>query len=235
MAVNMVLGQGVCACCGKKQTLDINQTKIDEGKVLDILNYFDLKFIRPNICENCGYVAEDLTKLIGTKTKAIVKSKEYQASLDNGFMQGFEDVPYQEYEDYYVGCYDAMSLLYRLENIENFTYAKVLNQIATLKKTLCGVYFENKIDKDSEKWNPIYENLINHLSNQSKNAFEECIRVLKNINLDSPYKVIFAAEILSSVYKYKQARELIESLKDYTIDEDLQEYIDEFLTEVERV
>lgn len=236
MAINMVLAKCKCACCGKQQTIEINESENVVETEVNLINYLDSKFISLNVCNNCGYVGQDISALLGKSTKAIVKSQDYQFYLDDGYIEGFEEVPYQEYEDFYVGIYDAMSYLLKKEGLENFTYVKVLHQIFSLKKTLCGTYFENKIDKDSEKWNPIYDDLINHLNNQAKNANEECIRVLKNLPLDNPFKVIFLAECLTNSYKYSQARELIESLsKKVKIEDDLQEYIDEFLTEVERV
>lgn len=236
MARNMILSTGKCACCGKQIDYDSVEYKF-EGHDLTLTDYFDFKFIPVNLCENCGYVALDPTKLIGPNTKNVVATEKYQIAVDDGYIDGFEDVPFQEYEDYGIGMYDALAMLYKAENKTGITYAKIQNRIAELKSVLRGQYYENMCDVyDDEEERKVYDKLIDHLTKQIVSADNEAIKALKSVKLEYPFEVIMVAECLTRIDKYEQARELIAGVEaNFTFDEELKDYIDEFLTEVERI
>lgn len=238
MARNMKLVTGKCACCGAKVTMNVAEYTEEDDKMLNIMEYFDYKFVSINYCENCGYTNSNLTKLVGENTRKIVASEEYQNAVDDGYIDGYEDLPYQEYEDMAVGEYDAMAMIYKKEGKTNtITYAKLQNRIAELKSVLRGQYYENLCDSyDDDEERTAYQELVNVLTSQINEANNECYQALKSVKLMYPYEVIFVAECLAKLEKFKKARELIEGVEaNFNIDEELKEYIDEFLTEVEKI
>lgn len=237
MARNMKLLTGKCACCGKQLSYDSVEYNEVSDKVLNLSEYFDFKFVNINFCENCGYVAPDPTKLIGPNTKSVVATEKYQIAVDDGYMDGYEDVPYQEYEELEIGLYDALAMLYKAENKCGLCYAKIQNRISELKSVLRGQYFENQCDNyDDEERREEYDKLIAHLTKQIDDANSESLKALKSVKLEYPYEVIFVAECLTRIDKFDKARELIAGVEaNFTFDDELKEYIEEFLTEVEKI
>jgi len=237
MARSMKLMTGRCACCGKQLTYESATYEESKDKDLTLTEYFDFKFVNVNFCENCGYVALDPTKLLGGTTKEIVASEKYQIAVDDGYMDGYEDVPYQEYEDMEVGLFDGLAMLYKAENKCGLTYALIQNRISELKSALRGQYFENQCDSyDDEERMEVYDKLIAHLSKQIENADNEALKALKTVKLEYPYDVIFVAECLTRVEKYDKARDLIAGVEaNFTFNDELKEYVEEFLTEVEKI
>jgi hypothetical protein len=237
MARNMKLITGVCACCGAKQTINVAEYTKENNRELSLTEYFDFKFVNTNFCENCGYVNDNITKLIGPHTKSVVASDKYQIAVDDGYMDGYEDVPYQEYEDMAIGEFDALAMLYKAEKNTGLMYAKIQNRIAELKSVLRGEYYETMCDNyDDEEDREKYDAVVQHLTKQIEEADNECIKALKSVKLEYPYEVIFVAECLTRLYKYDKARELIAGVEaNFTFDDELNDYIEEFLTEVERI
>lgn len=237
MARNMKLITGKCACCGEKQTINVAEYTENNDKTLNLTEYYDFKFVNVNLCDNCGYVNDDLTKLVGPNTRNVVATEKYQTAVDDGYIDGYEDLPYSEYEEMAIGEYDGLAMLYKAENKCGLTYAKIQNRIAELKSVLRGQYYENMCDSyDDDEERTQYEEVIEHLSKQIKHADEECIKALKSVKLEYPYEVIFVAECLTRLEKFDKARDLIEGVKaNFAFDEELKEYVDEFLTEVEKI
>lgn len=237
MARNMKLITGKCACCGEKQTINVAEYTENNDKTLNLTEYYDFKFVNVNLCDNCGYVNDDLTKLIGPNTRNIVATEKYQIAVDDGYIDGYEDLPYSEYEEMAIGEYDGLAMLYKAENKCGLTYAKIQNRIAELKSVLRGQYYENMCDSyDDDEERTQYEEVIEHLSKQIKHADEECIKALKSVKLEYPYEVIFVAECLTRLEKFDKARDLIAGVEaNFDLDEELREYVDEFLTEVEKI
>lgn len=238
MARNMKLITSNCACCGKKQTINVAEYTENNDKTLNLTEYFDFKFVNINFCENCGYVNGDLSKLVGPNTKSVVATEKYQIAVDDGFMDDFEDLPYEDYyEEMEIGLFDALAMLYKAENKCGLTYAKIQNRISDLKSVLRGKYYETMCDNyDNVEERQEYERGIDYLTKLIKHADDECIKALKNVKLEYPYEVIFVAECLTRLDKYDKARDLIAGVKaNFSFNEELDEYIEEFLTEVERV
>ena len=227
----------ICACCGEKQTINVAEYTENNDKTLNLTEYYDFKFVNVNLCDNCGYVNDDLTKLIGPNTRNIVATEKYQIAVDDGYIDGYEDLPYSEYEEMAIGEYDGLAMLYKAENKCGLTYAKIQNRIAELKSVLRGQYYENMCDSyDDDEERTQYEEVIEHLSKQIKHADEECIKALKSVKLEYPYEVIFVAECLTRLEKFDKARDLIAGVEaNFDLDEELREYVDEFLTEVEKI
>ena len=240
MARNMKLITGKCACCGQQQTINVAEYNESRERVLNLTEFFDFKYVNINLCDNCGYVNGDVSKLLGPNTKNVVATEKYQIAVDDGFMDGFEDFyesDYDETAEMQIGMYDALAMLYKAENKCGLTYAKIQNRISELKSVARGTYYENMCDNyDDEEERMEYKRLIEHLTKQIKYADEECLKALKNVKLEYPYEVIFVAECLSKFDKYDKARDLIAGVEaNFELNEELREYIDEFLTEVERV
>lgn len=236
MSRDMKLMTGKCACCGKQQTINMAFYSKSDRQDLNLTEYYDFKFVNVNFCENCGYVNNDLTKLIGEHTKSVVASERYQIAVDDGYMDGYEDLPYQEYEDMAIGEFDGLAMLYKAEKSTGLEYALIQHRIAELKSVLRGEYYETYCDKYDDEEREDYEALIDELSRQISEADNECMKALKNVKLKYPYEVIFVAECLTRVEKYDKARELIAGVEaNFTFDEELKDYIEEFLTEVEKI
>ncbi|MBQ7307900.1 MAG: hypothetical protein IJW82_05150, partial [Clostridia bacterium] len=143
MARNMKIITSTCACCKNKQTIEIAQYDNVSDQTLKMMEYNDFRFVPCNICENCGYVNTDISKLIGQNSKAITESEPYKFVLDNGFMDGFKKLSYQEYLDTNVAQLDAMAMLYESEGETNsLTYARLNDRIANIKAALRGEYSE---------------------------------------------------------------------------------------------
>lgn len=231
--MNMKFITAPCACCGKVQTFDIDTDPVSEKTTkFSLQNYLDFKNVRLNICEHCGYVAPDISKLIGPATKTIVGTDNYETVLDDGFMKGYEKLPYEDYVEYDVGAYEAYSMLCRADK-NYFELAKSTARTSDLKEMLAGIYFENKIEREEDD-NPLYDKLCNRLSKQSKAENEECLTAMKEVVLDHPFELIFVAERLTKILNYEKAQKLIDRVKEQvTLDKDLDRYVENFMTEVE--
>lgn len=235
MARNMKLVTGICACCGKKQDIQVVEYQEVADNKMHLMEYNDFKYVNCNVCNNCGYAAANITKLIGSSTKVAVKNEAYHYILDNGFMAGFEDLDYQEYLETNVAQLDAMSMLYEIEGKTNLTYARLTSRIADIKSALRGEYSETMygLDEDDEDYK-VYQALIKTLTDQINEANAKCYKTLKTLKIQYPYEVLFVAECLTKVNKYKKARELIADLeKHFELDKELKAYVENFLTEVE--
>ena len=236
MARNMKIITSTCACCKNKQTIEVAEYDNNSDNLLTMMEYNDFKFVPCNVCENCGYANIDISKLIGENSKAIVDSEPYKFVLDNGFIDGYKDLSYQEYLDTNVAQLDAMAMLYESEGeIQNLTYARLNDRIANIKASLRGEYSETMygLDDDDEEF-LIYQNLIKKLTQQINDANKKCYETLISINISYPYEIIFAAECLTKQKKYDMARKLISNLKkSFSFGRALNSYIENFLTEVE--
>ena len=230
----MQLKTGFCTCCGSSQTVNV-RSEI-ENYTSDLAKYFDFKRLNLNTCSNCGFVAEDITTFFGLGVFPIVQSKEYRELLDNSYMDGYKDLPEQDYQKVSVGQFEAYVLLCKEEN-KLLDLAKALAYISDIKRMLSSTYNENKYDYDYDEYQERYDEISEKLFNEAQKANAECIEVLKQVNIEPNYYFdVFVAERYAIAEKYKHAKNIIDRVYQNTnFDDEMKNYINEFLTEVEKL
>lgn len=232
----MKLIDGACGCCGKQQKFEIADFKISESNLLRLQDYYDFKYVGYNICERCGYVSTHITDEVRENIKNLVSSDGYKRVLNDGFMEGFKDLDFQDYEKFQCGELDALALLFEKTGKYNFEYAKVVSRIYEVKKSIRGVYIENMADMDDEDYDEVCDKLIKRLSEEISNSAMKCMQILSEIEINHPFEAIFVAECCTRVNKYNFAKELIDQVKyNFELDPELQRYVEEFMTKVERI
>lgn len=236
MSRKMLLTKGKCACCGNEQIVEICDYTPSVEKVLTLSEYFDYIFIGVNVCSVCGYVNDNISELVGKKTKKIVDSEEYRKTLDDGYMNGYKDLPFDEYKKYQGGIFDAFSMIYEAEKINDFKFAKIQNRLYNIKSSVRGACFEDRCDSTDETYNEKYDELIKKLTSEINVINEKCLSALHEPDVNNPYEIIFVAECFTRAEKYDFAKTLIKKVREkYDFDEELEIYIEENLSEIEKL
>lgn len=236
MSRKMLLVKGQCACCGNEQIIEICDYSPSVEKKLTLSEYFDYIFIGVNVCSSCGYVNDNISELVGKKTKEIVGSEKYKKTLDDGYMDGYKDLPFDEYKKYQGGVLGAFSMLYEAEKINNFKFAKIQNRLYNTICSVRGACFEDRCDSTDGKYDEKYDELIKKLTGEINVINEKCLSALPEPDASNPYEIIFVAECFTRADKYDFARSLIEKVREkYDFDEELEQYIEENLSEIEKL
>lgn len=234
----MELVRGNCACCGSSQIFEICKYEDEDfnSTRLTFAEYLDYVFINVNKCNECGYVNDDLSQLVGEHTREIVKSNEYKEILDNGFMGQYKELYGKYYESINCGVYDAFAKLYESENKFELKYFKILNTIYNLKSSLRAKYFEDMCEFGNEKDSKKYDELISMLTFQINNVNEKSVSNLMELQIDNKYAQILIAQIFSRSNRRDLAKNIVNIYSQkYQIDEQLEEFFKEITSEIEVV
>ena len=237
MPREMKLVRGNCACCDKSQIFEINEyNPIFFEKQLTLSQYLDYIYINVNVCPDCGYVNDNLADDIGEKSRDYVDSNSYQKILNNGFMNEFKDISPEHYRLLRGGIFDALVKLYDINNIEDFKYVKILNTVYNIKSSIRSKYFEDYSDSSDDSLSEEYDDLIKKLTKELQKIAETSVKILMNFTVNNPYDAIFSAQWLARIEKFKAAKQLIREVQiQYEFDNELTSFIQEFLSEIEKV
>lgn len=236
MPLNMKLEDCVCACCGHRQKVETGKYKMSEYEFLDLQEYYDFKFVGVNVCASCGYASEKISDPASAKVKKLVASANYQDVLNCKYLDNFKDLPFDEYEQFKNGDADALALVWEEEGKTGIEYAKLQSWIYELKSSMRNICYENVADIGDKNFADKYWDLIHILSEQMHASLQKCLMAVSGTNISNPYEAIFVAENLTRAGDYDSARKLVGNLNSsFEVDEELQKYIEEFLTKVEKI
>lgn len=234
MSLNMKLDEFVCPCCGRKQKVEIGKYQMSQLEFLDLQEYFDFKFVNLIVCDNCGYASTNTTDSVSSEIKKLITSKSYKTVLNCNYLEKFKDLPFDEYEQFKNGDAEALSLIWEKEGKLGIEYAKLQSWIYEMKTAMRKICYENVADIGDEKFKDSYWQLIHILSEQMHTHMEKCMKALSQVEIKNPYEAIFTAECLTRCNDFNLAKNMIEKVKSsFELDEDLNKYIEQFLTKVE--
>ena len=238
MLRNKGLVKGICACCGDMQIFELCEfydENADNNK-LTFAEYLDYKSANMGFCSKCGYINDNITKLIGKHTIDVVNSKEYKKIQDDYFIEEYKDLYGAYYRKFDCGDYESFAMLYEADDKVDFLYIKILAAIFEIKSSIRAEYFEDRCDMENEKDEARYDALISSLTRQMEYSNKKAIVALKELQPESRYSNILVAEILSRDGRVDLAREIINNYNErYQIDEELQEFFKEITSEIETI